>query len=502
MNQVNPPRALLSVYDKTGIVAFADALVTLGWEIISSGGTAQELINANIPVTEVSEITQSPEMLEGRVKTLHPLIHGGILADRANPNHLADLKKHGITPIDLVVSNLYPFNSDPGIEMIDIGGSTMVRAAAKNHAYVGVIVEPTDYDLVVEEIKTQGTLTTETRSYLAHKAFMHTASYDHQISGWLNRDSQELPDLLHIELTEAETLRYGENPHQKGSRYRTAKSSWWDSAVMHGGKEMSYLNVFDTDAAWRLVHDLSEEPCAVIIKHANPCGVAIGTDISSAYQRAHECDPVSAFGGIVAVNREVTEEMAQQVVEIFTEVLVAPGFHPAALSLLTEKKNLRIFEAEKPETATKEIRSIGNGFLVQTTDPLQINRDEWEVVTSRHPTENEWLDLEFAWTIAARVTSNTIVFAKDLQAVGIGAGQQNRRDAGRIASTKAAGRATGGACASDAFFPFQDGLDAAIEAGVTSVIQPGGSIRDDEVIKAAEKSGIAMVFTKERHFRH
>jgi len=502
MNQVNPPRALLSVYDKTGITAFADALVTLGWEIISSGGTAQELLNANIPVTEVSEITQSPEILDGRVKTLHPLIYGGILADRSNPSHLADLEKHGITPIDLVVSNLYPFSSDPGIELIDIGGPTMVRAAAKNHIHVGVIVEPTDYDSVLEEIKTQGTLSIETRSYLAHKAFMHTASYDHEISGWLNKNSQELPELLHFELKEAETLRYGENPHQKGSRYRTEKSSWWDTAVMHGGKEMSYLNVLDTDTAWRLVHDLGEEPCAAIIKHANPCGVAIGIDIASAYQRAHECDPVSAFGGIVALNREVTEEMAQQLGEIFTEVLIAPGFQPEALSLLMEKKNLRIFEAEKPERAIKEIRSIGNGFLVQTTDTLQINRDEWEVVTSRNPTEDEWLDLEFAWKIAAKVTSNTIVLVKDLQAVGIGAGQQNRRDAGHIASTKAAGRAIGGVCASDAFFPFQDGLDAVIEAGVTSVIQPGGSIRDDEVIEAAEKSGIAMVITKERHFRH
>ncbi len=503
MSQVNSPRALVSVYDKTGIVEFANALVSLGWELISSGGTAQELLKFGIPVTEVAEVTQAPEMLGGRVKTLHPLIHGGILADRSDPEHVKDLEERGITPIDLVVSNLYPFTSNPGIELIDIGGPTMVRAAAKNNAYVGIVIDPTDYEPVLEEIKENGILCSETRLHLARKAFTHTASYDAAISNWLTQDSEELPDSLHIEFKKTQTLRYGENPHQIGARYRNStKLSWWDNAITHGGKEMSYLNVFDTDAAWRLAHSLSEEPSAAIIKHANPCGVAISSDITSAYRLAHECDPVSAFGGIVAVNCPVTKDMAELLTKVFTEVLIAPEFDSEALEILLKKKNLRILEAEKPEQPSLEIRSIGNGLLVQTNDVVETNRDNWEVVTKRVPTENEWKDLEFAWKIAAQVTSNTIVLTKDLQAVGIGAGQQNRRDAGLIATTKAAGRAIGGACASDAFFPFRDGLDAAIEAGVGAVIQPGGSIRDEEVIAAAEEKEIAMVFTNERHFRH
>ena len=503
MSQTNSPRALISVYDKTGIVEFAKALVDLGWEIISSGGTARELSKSGISVTEVAEVTQAPEMLGGRVKTLHPLIHGGILADRSNPEHLKDLQDRGITPIDLVVSNLYPFASNPGTELIDIGGPAMVRAAAKNNAHVGVVIDPTDYESITEEIKSNGSLCAQTRLHLAQKAFEHTATYDAAISNWLTEDDEELPNSLQIEFKKAQTLRYGENPHQTGSRYRnTQKSSWWDNAVMHGGKEMSYLNVYDTDAAWRLVHSLSEEPAAAIIKHANPCGAAISTDIASAYQLAYDCDSISAFGGITAVNREVTKDMAERLTEVFAEVLIAPGFTAEALEILCLKKNLRILEAEKPERPAFEMRSIGNSLLVQTSDVAQTKRDEWEVVTTRVPTENEWKDLEFAWKIAAQVTSNTIVLTKDLQAVGIGAGQQNRRDAGLLATTKADGRALGGACASDAFFPFRDGLDAAIEAGVAAVIQPGGSIRDDEVIAAAEEAEIAMIFTNERHFRH
>lgn len=503
MNQINSPRALISVYDKTGIVEFAKVLVDLGWEIISSGGTARELLKSGVPVTEVAEVTQAPEMLGGRVKTLHPLIHGGILADRSNPEHLKDLQERGITPIDLVVSNLYPFASNPGIELIDIGGPAMVRAAAKNNAHVGIVIDPMDYESISEEIKTNGSLCSQTRLHLAQKAFEHTAAYDAAISNWLTEDNEELPNSLQIEFKKTQTLRYGENPHQTGARYRnTKKSSWWDSAVMHGGKEMSYLNVYDTDAAWRLVHSLSADPSAVIIKHANPCGAAISTDITSAYQLAYDCDPTSAFGGITAVNREVTKDMAERLTEVFTEVLVAPGFTAEALEILCLKKNLRILEAEKPEQPSFEMRSIGNSLLVQTSDVVQTKRDNWEVVTTRVPTESEWKDLEFAWKIAAQVTSNTIVLTKDLQAVGIGAGQQNRRDAGLLATTKAAGRALGGACASDAFFPFRDGLDAAIEAGVAAVIQPGGSIRDAEVIAAAEEAKIAMIFTNERHFRH
>ncbi len=503
MSQKNSPRALISVYDKIGIVEFTNTLVSLGWEIISSGGTAQELLKSGVPVIEVAEVTQAPEMLGGRVKTLHPLIHGGILADRSNPEHLRDLEQRGITPIDLVVSNLYPFTSNPGIELIDIGGPTMVRAAAKNNAYVGIVIDPTDYEPILEEIKVNGSLSSKTRLHLAQKAFEHTASYDAAISNWLTQDNEELPNSLQIEFKKAQTLRYGENPHQMGSRYRnSSKSSWWDSAVMHGGKEMSYLNVYDTDAAWRLVHSLSEEPSSVIIKHANPCGAAISTDITSAYQLAYDCDPISAFGGITAVNREVTKDMAERLTQVFTEVLVAPGFDSEALKILRTKKDLRILEAKKPEQTSFEMRSIGNSLLVQTSDVVDTNRDNWEVVTTCVPTESEWEDLEFAWKVAAQVTSNTIVLTKDLQAVGIGAGQQNRRDAGLLATTKAAGRAAGGACASDAFFPFRDGLDAAIEAGVAAVIQPGGSIRDKEVIAAAEEAEIAMVFTSERHFRH
>jgi len=507
-------RALLSVYEKAGIVGLARGLVDLGWEVVSSGGTASLLAEEGVPVTEVAQVTGAPEMLGGRVKTLHPAIHGGILADRSSPGHMADLESRGIAPIDLVVGNLYPFTSDPGIELIDIGGPTMVRAAAKNHAHVGIVVDPDDYGPVLDELRAEGNLSDATRHRLARAAFAHTASYDAAIVRWLDGtdptgDAGPLPPTLHFALERTGELRYGENPHQEGARYReSGQAGWWDEAIVHGGKAMSYLNLFDTEAAWRLVHCLGDEPVAVVMKHANPCGAAVGADIADAYMAAHGCDTVSAFGGIVAVNRPVTLAMAEPLSEVFTEVVVAPAYEPDALEKLREKQNLRLLEAPAPSWPELEVRSIDGGLLVQTTDVLVLDADGgldrtgWRVATERAPTDAEWVDLEFAWRVAARVTSNTIVLVKDLQAVGIGAGQQNRRDAGRLAAEKAAGRAAGGACASDAFFPFRDGLEAAVDAGATAVIQPGGAMRDEEVIAAADQAGMTMVLTGERHFRH
>ena len=504
-----PKRALLSVHDKTGIADLARGLVEAGWELVSSGGTASVLADEGVPVVEVGEVTGAPEILGGRVKTLHPAIHGGILADRSDPGHLANLEARGIVPIDLVVGNLYPFTSDPGIELIDIGGPTMVRAAAKNHAHVGVVVDPADYRTVLDEIRAVGSLSDATRRRLARSAFAHTAAYDAAIVAWFDEDpsSDHANDLLkpslHLALDRVHDLRYGENPHQAGARYRAAGSSgWWDTAVVHGGKAMSYLNLFDTEAAWRLVHRLGDEPCAVVVKHANPCGAAVGSDIADAYLSAHRCDPVSAFGGVVAVNRPVTPAMAEALSEVFTEVVVAPAYEPDALALLGERKNLRVLEAGPPGWPELDVRGIDGGLLVQTADDLVAEPSVWRVVTEREPTGAEWADLEFAWRVVARVSSNAIVLVKDRCAVGIGAGQQNRRDASRIAAEKAAGRAINGACASDAFFPFRDGLDAAADAGVTAVVQPGGSLRDDEVVAAADAHGMAMVFTNERHFRH
>jgi len=500
-------RALISVWDKTGVVEFGRGLAAIGWEIISSGGTAAALADAGVPVMKVPDVTGAPEMLGGRVKTLHPHIHGGILANRSEPSHLQDLADNGITPIDLVVGNLYPFSSEPSVELIDIGGPTMVRAAAKNHDHVGIIVDPLDYDGVLEELR-NGELSLATRRTLARKAFAHTAAYDAAIVAWLDNDVMEdtpaLPPTLHLALEKTGDLRYGENPHQAGARYKTiGGEGWWDSAIQHHGKAMSYLNVYDTEAAWRLVHAISDgDPAVVVIKHANPCGAAVRPDLTSAYVLAHEGDPVSAFGGIVAVNGTVVASLAEKLGDVFTEVIVAPAFEDEAMALLKKKKNLRIIEAPAPSKPQFHMRSIDGGLLVQTADTVDLDRDGWTVATDRQPTDAEWLDMAFAWRLAARTSSNCIVLAKDGQAVGIGAGQQNRRDAGRIAAGKADGRAQGGACASDAFFPFRDGLDAAIEAGCTAVIQPGGSIRDDEVIAAANEAGLAMVFTGERHFLH
>jgi len=508
-------KALLSVYDKTGIVELARGLADLGWELLSSGGTARAIAEAGLDVTDVADLTGVPAILGHRVVTLHPKVHGGILADRDDPEHRADMEAYGIEGIDLVVVNLYPFSSDPSIELIDIGGPAMVRAAAKNHQHVGVVVNPVDYEVVLAELQAEGTLTAATRRRLARDAFATTGAYDAQIVQWLDAGGPdatsvadddapaELPTSITVTLDRRQVLRYGENPHQVGARYATrGESGWWESAVQHGGKEMSYLNVYDTDAAWRLAWSLGDDPAAVVIKHANPCGVAVADDITTAYQRAHECDPVSAFGGIVAVNRPVTVAMAEALAPVFTEVLVAPGFEGDALIRLLEKRNLRILEAAPPSPAAPTLRSIDGGYLLQTPDLVTVDRDQWQVVTKASPTEEQWADVELAWRVVAKVTSNAIVLVKDRQAVGIGCGQQNRRDAGRLAGEKAEGRARGGVYASDAFFPFPDGLDGAIEAGATVVVQPGGSIRDEQVVEAADEAGLAMVLTGERHFRH
>jgi len=496
-------RALLSVFDKTGVADLGRDLVALGWELVSSGGTAAALAAAGVPVTDVADLTGLPPILGHRVVTLHPAVHGAILADLDLDEHRADLERHDIEPVSLVVVNLYPFAERPGIETIDIGGPAMVRAAAKNHAHVGVVVDPADYAPVLEELRAHGGLDAPTRRALARKAFAHTASYDAAIVSWLD-EGDPLPPTLHLALERAQVLRYGENPHQRGARYRYANRAggWWDGAVQHGGKELSYLNVYDTEAAWRLVHRLGDRPGAVVVKHANPCGVAVADDITRAYVAAHECDPVSAFGGVVALNRPVPRELAEALAPVFTEVVVAPSFDPDALAVLAARKNLRVLSGGPPGAPALELRSVDGGLLVQEPDPVVVDRSAWRLVTGAAVPDELWGDLELAWAVCASVSSNAIVLAHAGSAVGIGAGQQNRVDSARIAEEKAAGRAAGGVAASDAFFPFRDGLDVVAAAGVRAVVQPGGSVRDAEVIEAADEHGIAMVFTGERHFRH
>ena len=493
------------MFDKSGIVEFATSLHELGWRLISSGGTAKAIGGAGVPVTDVADITGVPAILDHRVVTLHPKIHGGLLADPTKPDHIADMDEYGIEPISFVVVNLYPFSSKPGIELIDIGGPAMVRAAAKNHAHVSVIVDPSDYELVLAEIRSKGAVSLATRRRLARDAFAHTAAYDAAIVTWFDATEAEpavLPRTIHVALERAQELRYGENPHQQGARYRFAgATSWWDTMVQHGGKELSYLNLYDTEAAWRLVHRF-DEPGVVIVKHANPCGVAIAGNVADAYVRANACDPVSAFGGVVAVNRTVTQAMAEPLSDVFTEVIVAPGFDDDALATLLAKKNLRVITATAPGEWPFDLKPLDGGLIIQQPDPISIDRLDWRVVTTAQPTDAQWADLVMAWQVCAVVSSNAIVYAKDLQAFGIGAGQQNRLDSALIAAERSAGRAVGGVCASDAFFPFRDGLDAAAAAGITAVIQPGGSVRDEEVIAAANEAGIAMVFTGQRHFRH
>lgn len=497
------PTALLSVFDKTGIIEFAAELSRAGWNLMSSGGTATALRDAGLDVVDVADLTGFDAMLGHRVVTLHPKVHAGILADLDDETHRADLARYGIEPISMVVVNLYPFTSDPSIELIDIGGPTLVRGAAKNHAHVTVVVRPTDYDIVLDEIRVNGQVSSSTRRELAALAFHEIAAYDIAIADWMAGDSSStLPSHLLIGAEHAQDLRYGENPHQLGARYRTTgATSWWDTAVQHGGKEPSYLNLYDTEAAWRMVHQFGAPAC-VIVKHANPCGAAVANDVEEAYRAANECDPVSAFGGIVAVNRNVDAATAGALAPVFTEVVVAPSYDVDALEILTAKKNLRVISASPPSPRGFDVRSIDGGFLVQTADAVNLDRSTWKVVTESTPSPSQWDDIDFAWLVCAGVSSNAIVFAKSQMALGIGAGQQNRLDSARIAATRAAGRARGGVCASDAFFPFRDGLDVVAEAGIAVVIQPGGSVRDDEVIAAANEHGLAMVFTGERHFKH
>jgi phosphoribosylaminoimidazolecarboxamide formyltransferase / IMP cyclohydrolase len=504
------PIALLSVYDKTGIVELATGLHHLGWTIVSSGGTAKAIVAAGVPATDVADLTGVPAILDHRVVTLHPKVHGGLLADPTKPEHQTDMAEYGISPIDLVVVNLYPFSDNPSIELIDIGGPAMVRAAAKNHAHVAVVVNPVDYEPVLEEIRAGRSVSGPTRRRLARDAFVAIAAYDAQIANWFDSSGDELgdgagevlPPALQLSMTRQQVLRYGENPHQHGARYLADGSrSWWDDMVQHGGKDLSYLNLYDTEAAWRMVHRF-DEPACVIVKHANPCGVAVAADVTTAYVRANACDPVSAFGGIVALNREVTADLAEALAPVFTEVVVAPSYTPDALAVFARKGNLRVLSGPRPYGSPLDLRSIDGGLLVQQADTIDLDRSHWQVVTQTVPTATQMDELAFAWTVCAGVSSNAIVYAKDRQAFGIGAGQQNRLDSARIAAERSAGRAEGGVCASDAFFPFRDGLDATAAAGIAAVIQPGGSVRDAEVIAAADEHGIAMVFTGERHFRH
>ncbi|MGA2519251.1 MAG: bifunctional phosphoribosylaminoimidazolecarboxamide formyltransferase/IMP cyclohydrolase [Acidimicrobiales bacterium] len=506
-------RALLSVYDKDGLLELASGLGAMGWELVASGKTAAALHDGGIDHVEVATYTGAPEMLGGRVKTLHPRIHGGILADRSDPAHLADLEAQDIAPIDLVVCNLYPFSSDPSIELIDVGGPTMVRAAAKNHAHVGVVVDPADYEAVLGELRASGSLSADTRRRLARAAFAHVAAYDAAIVAWFDRGGAGgepaplLAPTLHLALDRAQELRYGENPHQAGARYRVRGApTWWDGVVQHGGSALSYLNLFDADAGWRLVGELATGPDAAvaIMKHANPCGVALAATLEEAYRRALDCDPVSAFGGVVALGGPCTLEVARALAEgPQADVVVAPGFAPGAVeALVARRKATRILEAPPHTGATLELRSLGGGFLVQEPDHLVSSRSDWQVPTKVAPTDEQWPDVELAWRVCARTSSNAIVVAAGGRALGVGAGQQSRVEAAQIAVAKAAGRASGGAAASDAFFPFRDGLDVLAAAGIAAVVQPGGSVRDDEVVAAADEHGIAMVLTGERHFRH
>jgi phosphoribosylaminoimidazolecarboxamide formyltransferase/IMP cyclohydrolase len=507
-------RALLSVYDKTGIVEFAKELQHRGVVLVSSGGTAKAIADAGIPVTAVDDITGVPPILDHRVVTLHPKIHGGILADRSKKTHDEDMATYGIEPFDLVVSNLYPFARDPGIETIDVGGPAMVRAAAKNHAFVTIVTHASQYAPLLEEMDANdNTVGDDTRRAFAVAAFASTAAFDAQIVDWLQASADEpepLPTYIDLALERTgEALRYGENPHQHAARYRiSGTSSWWDDVEQHAGLALSYLNLYDADAAWRMVHDFGTMnaggPAVAIIKHANPCGVALDGDLATAYQRALECDERSAFGGIVALNHPVDAATAARMVAgPQADLIMAPGWEPGTIeSLIAKRKNTRLLTAGLPEPQTLDFRQISGGFLVQDAHHFVATRDDWRVVTKRAPTDAEWRDAELAWRICGHVKSNSIVLVKDGQAVGIGAGQQNRVESGEIAAKKANGRARGGACASDAFYPFPDGIEAAAAAGVAVIVQPGGAMRDESNIERADELGVAMVFTGERHFLH
>jgi phosphoribosylaminoimidazolecarboxamide formyltransferase/IMP cyclohydrolase len=520
--EVSPPgevrvrRALLTVSDKRGLVEFARGLADLGVEIVSTGGTARELEGAGIEVRSIDDYTGFPEILDGRVKTLNPRIYAGLLAVRSNAEHVNTLTEHGIEPIDLVCVNLYPFErtaarrgvaDDEVIENIDIGGPTLIRAAAKNHQYAAVVVTPESYDAVLEELKmTDGRLSENTREALALDAFSYTARYDAAIARWFAEREEDFPALYPRVYEKVLDLTYGENPHQRAAYYATAgaRTHLLSMVSKLHGKELSFNNLLDLDSARRIVSEF-EIPAAVIVKHNNPCGSAVASTPLEAFRRALECDPVSAFGGVFVFNREVEADVAQALHEIFVELVFAPGYSEEALEILTQKENIRILEDQERRTepiAEHDVRRVRGGLLVQDRDEDFELRDEMRVVTERSPTEREWGELLFAWKICKHVRSNAIVLAKNLATVGIGAGQMSRVDSVRLAIEKSTRSLDGAALASDAFFPFADGPQAAIEQGVRAIIQPGGSRRDEEVIEACNAANVAMVFTSRRHFRH
>jgi len=499
MSVVPVTRALISVYDKEGLVPFAQRLQAAGIHLISSGGTAKALEEAGVAVTTVEEVTGAPEMFGGRVKTLHPMIHGGILARLDVDSDVADLEANAIEPFQLVVVNLYPFREtvasgasiDEVIEKIDIGGPALVRAAAKNHRHVGIVSSPEQYEEVAQAVESGG-LGDDLRKRLAADAFFRTAAYDAAIVGWIGED-------LVIPLRLVSQLRYGENPHQEAALYaEEGARPWWRDAVQHQGKEMSFNNYADAEAAWRLAN--AEPGMVVIVKHTNPCGAARGDSVADTFEQAWACDPMSAFGGVIAVNGVVEEKTARSISEKFVEVLICAGVTDEALTVLGQKSAVRVLAAGPPGHGDPDMSRLEEGFLVQDRD--EKDNDAWEVVSERSPTEEERLDLAFAWTVAMHTKSNAIVIVKDQAAIGVGAGDQSRVGAAERAVVKAGDRARGGAAASDAFFPFRDGLDALAGAGVTAVIEPGGSRNDQEVIDAANEHGIALVFASNRHFRH
>jgi phosphoribosylaminoimidazolecarboxamide formyltransferase/IMP cyclohydrolase len=506
-------RALISVTDKTGVVEFAQGLRDLGVEIISTGGTARALEAAGVPVREVSELTGFPEMLDGRLKTIHPRVAGGVLAIRANSEHMQSLATHGIPLIDMVVVNLYQFEkvaAKQGVPLselianIDIGGPTLIRAAAKNYQDVAVVVSPDDYPAILEELHERETgLSEPTLWGLAKKAFALTAAYDRAISARLARvgveDESGLPAFLDIRAPRALDLRYGENPHQKAALY-SSRQGGIAGAEQLQGKELSYNNLVDLDAAWQLIREF-ERPAAAIIKHTNPCGCAEGSTLAESYRRAFEADPVSAFGGVLAFNRAVDRDTAQEIAKTFIEAIAAPGYDAAARELLAAKKNLRLLAVSRaPEEPV--VKSISGGYLVQTPDTHRLDRGACQVKTERAPTEDEWRALEFAWKVCKHVKSNAIVYAREGQTISVGAGQMSRVDAVKVGAMKAMLPLEGTVLASDAFFPFPDGVEEAAKHRITAVIQPGGSVGDENVIAAANKLGLAMVFTGVRHFRH
>ncbi len=508
------PRALLSVSNKAGLPAFARGLVRLGYELYSTGGTMRALHDASVDVKSVTDLTGFPEIMDGRVKTLHPGVHGGLLARRDRPEHLAALEAHGLKTIDLLCVNLYPFaetaanpeaSFDDVVEQIDIGGPAMIRAAAKNHESVLVVVRPERYPEVLQALQGEP-VALELRRRLAAEAFAHTSAYDAQIAEWLRGQVDGEAPQFPFELTIAgglvQSLRYGENPHQQASFYRLGHDAGGlGTAEQLQGLELSFNNIQDAAAAFALVGEFAR-PAAAIIKHMNPCGLALGDGLASAYRRAFECDPVSAFGGVVAVNRELDAETAQQIVEIKTDVVIAPGVGEAAREVLARRKNTRVLVTHPVRHYGYDVRSVPGGFLVQTWDRTGFDRSHCRVLTRRQPTEEEWAQLEFAWLTAKHVKSNAIVLARDFAAVGVGAGQMSRVEAAGIAVQRARDRAQGSVMASDAFFPFADGVEVGLNAGVTAIIQPGGSVKDDEVTLAADVRGAAMVVTGERHFKH